>query len=224
VSTTTDDVRLELVEALLVLNIRPSLDPDSVIQDTVALVQQTFIYDPAPAAPAGIRVGGAPAWRTVMDLALPSLSGPPELCAAVGCPYTLESGHISYAGLVLTTRASESGYEPLDTIMLDVRPVLAPAELPKSPLGPSQTGGVGSAIAPEAFGAMAGSVVEVPITTFMRSLLGPPLGGFEPPTTLALLALTEPASLPFASFDGPTAPGEPALSLILTVGNPQVLP
>jgi len=81
---------------------------------------------------------------------------------------------------------------------------------------------------PEVFGALEGSVVEVPITAFVRTLLSGPgaggVAGVDPPSTLALTSATEPFSLSFASFFGPAEPGEPVLKLILTVGTPQELP
>jgi hypothetical protein len=226
IEATTDGVRLQLTRARLRISMRPSVNPDTLVEDTTtALIEKTFIYDPPPTAPVGIRAGGAPAWRTVMDVTLPPLNGPPELCAAVGCPYTPLAGDISYAGLVLTSRATEAAFQPNDTVLLDVRPVLSPPALPKSPLGASQTGGLGAAIGPEAFGAAAGAQVEVPITSFMRTLLaGPDANGRAPPSTLALMSASEPASLTFASFSGPADPEPPVLKLILTVGAPQVLP
>jgi hypothetical protein len=226
IETTTDGVRLRLTRALLRITMRPSLDPDTLVEDTAtALIEKTFIYDPPPTTPTGIRVGGTPSWRTVMNLAIPPLTGPPELCAAVGCPFTPEAGHISYAALALTSQATELAFQPTDTVRLDVRPVLSPAALPKSPLGTSATGDFGVPIAPEAFGASAGTDVEVPVTPFIRDLLGgPDPEGRPPPSMLALMSAAEPASLSFASFFGPADPAAPVLKLILTVGNPQVLP
>lgn len=226
IETTTDGVRLQLTRARLRITLRPSIDPDTLVEDTTAaLIEKTFIYDPPPAAPLGIRVGGTPAWRTVMDVALPQLTGPPELCAAVGCPYTPGAGDISYAALALTSQATELAFQPTDTVSLDVRPVLSPPTLPKSPLGVSQTGGLGAPVEPEAFGPLAGSSVEVPITAFMRTLLGgPDADGRTPPSTLAVMSTAEPASLSFASFFGPADPEAPVLRLILTVGAQQVLP
>lgn len=222
--TTTDGALLVLTRARLLVSMRPTVT-DSIVADTVGLVERTVIYDPPPPAPTGMRVGGAPAWRTLMEVAPPALTGPPELCAAVGCPYTPSPGEVSFASLKLTTQPSEASFQPFDTTRIDVRPVLNPAALPKSPLGLSQTGGLGEPIAPEVFGGAAGAEVEVPITAFMRTLLeGPDESGRPPPGMLALLAALEPSSLGFASFDGPGDPGEPTLRMVLTVGAPQELP
>jgi hypothetical protein len=225
VDVTTDGVQLKLNRVYMRLSIRPGLDPDTLVTDTVRLTEGTVVYDPPPSTPLEPRVGGAPAWRTVMGIMVPLLTGPPELCAAVGCPYAPESGNISYAALVLTSQATEAAFEPVDTVRIDVRSVLSPATLPKSPLGPSQTGGLGTLLEPELFGVSAGSEVEIPITAFMRTLLGGPgASGLAPPSTLALTSVAEPLSLAFASFAGPTDPGAPVLRLVLTVGTPQALP
>lgn len=222
--STTDGALLVLTRARFRVNMRSSI-ADTIVEDTIDLSDRTVIYDPPPAAPTGMRVGGAPAWRTLLTVSAPALTGPPELCARLGCPYTPEAGEISYAALKLTTQASDPGFRPSDTLNVDVRPVLSPATLPKSPLGASQTGGLGKAIEPEAFGVAAGASVDVPITTFMRNLLaGPDADGNEPPSVLALIAASEPASLSFASFAEPGSAGEPVLKLIITVGEPQVLP
>jgi hypothetical protein len=222
--TTTDGTLLVLNRARLRLSIRPSVS-DTIVEDTVNILDRTVVFDPAPIAPTGMRAGGVPAWRTLLTVAPPELNGPPELCAELGCPYTPQAGQISYAALRLTTRASEAEYRPFDTLLLDVRSVLSAAALPKSPLGTSETAGAGQAVAPEAFGSAPGDIVELPITSFMRTLMdGPDDSGNDPPGTLAILSASEPSSLPFASFDGPGDPGAPVLKMILTVGAPQVLP
>ncbi|MDH3207564.1 MAG: hypothetical protein OEO79_13265 [Gemmatimonadota bacterium] len=227
VETITDGVRLQLTRAVLRISVRPSVDPDTLVEDTTtALLAKTFIYDPPPAAPTGVRIGGAPAWRTVMDVGIQPLTGPPELCTAVGgCPYTPQASDVSYAALSLTSQATEAAFRPTDSVRVDLRPVLSPLRLPKSPLGASQTGGFGTPIAAEAFGSGAGTRVEVPMTSFVRTLLsGAGAGGVAPPSTLALLGAPEPSSLTFGSFFGPADPDAPILRLILTVGTPQVLP
>jgi hypothetical protein len=228
IESDTDGVLLKLTRAVLRVTLRSSIDPDTIVVDSVPLIEGTIVYDPPPSTPVGLRAGGAPAWRSIMGITVPTLTGPPELCAAVGCPFTPEPGQISYAALALTSRTTEAGFQPRDTVRLDVRSVLSPPALPKSPLGPSETGGLGTSILPEVFGALEGSVVEVPITAFVRTLLSGPgaggVAGVDPPSTLALTSATEPFSLSFASFFGPAEPGEPVLKLILTVGTPQELP
>lgn len=219
--------RLKLRSVRLRLDARPSSAPDTVIQVPAPVRGTTFIYDPTPAPPPGtsLRVGGAPAWRSVLDLDLPRrLNGPPELCAAVECPVDIDEGHVSYAGLVLSPRRPAPAFAPSDTLTMDVRMVLAPSFLPKSPLGPSNAriGGVGLAgtlLVPDLFAdPTTDETVEVPVTRLIRDLLrgetesGDPV----PSSTVALLSTFEPLSLEFASFEGPGSPAAPRLRLILS--------
>jgi hypothetical protein len=226
IEATTDGVLLRVNRARLRVNMRASANPDTLAQDTVRWLERTFVYDPTPPAATGLRVGGVPAWRSLMKVAIPPLTGPAELCAAVTCPFTPEPVQISYAGLELTTRATESGFVPFDTLRVDVRSVLSPERLPKSPLGPSESSsGVASRVPAEAFGPLAGSPIDVPITSFVRTLLGgPDSAGREPPSMLALLSAFEPSTVSFGSFYGPGDPQEPVLRLVITVGNAQVRP
>jgi hypothetical protein len=220
--------RLTLRNALLRVQARPSLDPDTIVELTPITDRLTLVYDPQPPPPAdGVRIGGAPAWRTVLDVTIPeALTGPPEFCAVVTCPHAVKPGEISYAALVLTSRASEPAFQPSDSILLDVRPVFNRASMPKSPLGTSLTGGPqGRAVAAPAFGSSPGVTVEIPFTSYARDLLrGEDTSGDPVPPTLALLSVFEPFSIAFASFEGPGSATEPLLRLVLTIGPPVELP
>lgn len=224
-STDVQGVRLQLRSALMWIETLPSLNPDTLIQVLAGTENITFIYDPVPTAPEnGMRVGGAPAWRTVLDLDIPpALDGPPTLCEQLGCPLELSEEHISYAALRLTTQAERAAFAPSDTISIDLRMVMVPDVLPKSPLGPSLAGIAGVILAPEWFAPPGGHVVEVPITGLVQDLLrGETAEGDPVSSTVALLSAFEPLSIEYASFEGlggvpggPALPGEPELRLIL---------
>lgn len=224
----TPGSRLELRDVALRLEAVPSVNPDTVVQLSVPDEDLTFIYDPAPAPPPdGVRIGGVPGWRTVLDVTMPTqLNGPPALCAAVGCPVALEPEEVSYAALVLTSRATDAAYQPSDSIGLDVRPVLLRSALPKAPLGATLVGSRGQRMHPSLFGGAEGTRVEVPITAFLRQLVAgaDSVTQEAPPNTLALLSTFEPFSLSFASFYGPGSPQAPMLKLIVTVGPSVELP
>ncbi len=218
----TPGVRLQVVTSLLRLRTLPSLNPDTIIQVLATTENTTFIFDPLPPPPAaGMRVGGVPAWRSVLDLDIPAtLTGPPSLCAELACPVEITPDHLSYAGLRLTTRVPHPAFAPSDTISIDVRSVMVPAILPKSPLGESLTGVAGVVLAPEWFAPPGGHIVEVPVTGLVRDLLGDPGEGADPvSSTVALLSSFEPLSLEYASFVGlgetGAVAGEPELRLIL---------
>jgi hypothetical protein len=215
----TEGVRLDLTSVRLILNTRPSINPDTLVELTVGARTRTFVYQPALGEPGDeIRVGGVPAWRSVLKLDLPEvLNGPPELCQAVGCPLTLTPDALISASLVLRTKAPPPAFQPNDSLFLDVRTVLAPDRMPKSPLGGSLTGIVGTLLPPEYFGEDAGAEVKVPLGSYIEALIeaGPDT---DLPTSLALLSTYEPLSLYFASFEGPESGMGPELRLILTYG------
>lgn len=212
----TPDRRVRATNFRIRLDIGSTIDADTTVVREVALRQRTFIYSPAPEAPDGtLRVGGAPAWRTVFGLDIPTvLDGPQELCDLVGCPYALTPSAVNRASLVLRTRGSPPGFEPQDTLVVDTRPVLAPDALPKSPLGDSFVGG--SFIGSEAFREGAEEPVEIQITSFVRAQVDPDADGSEP-STIALLSAFEPIDVALAEFDGPDDEGAPRLRLFVTV-------
>ena len=218
VGATTPGVRLRVVAALLRLDTRPSVNPDTIVQVPASTENRTFIYAPVPRPPLKtLRVGGVPAWRTVMELEIPSvLNRPDELCDIVGCPVEITADHVSFAALRFTSRPVVWSFAPSDTLALDLRSVLAPEILPKSPLGPSLSGLVGTLVGHELFQAPAGEIVEIPMTGLVRDLLrGETVNGDPVSKTIAVLASFEPRSVEYMTFDGPTSPSAPTLRLVL---------
>lgn len=218
----TAGARMVIVGIQFRLDVRPSSNPDTVVETFVGTNGSTFVYDPLPVpSESGIVIGGAPAWRTVFQVELPEfLDGPPELCAKVGCPFELDADAVSFAALVLTTEAGPPAYQPTDTVRLDVRTVLSPAHLPKSPLGEAMAGIYGHALPAEYFGASAGVEVSIPITAYVQTLIrGETVTGDSVPTTIALLSALEPSALELATFQGLEGANPPYLKLILTLGD-----
>ena len=222
----TEGARVKVDNVSLRAMVRPSLR-DTLLELTADKEAVTFLYTPEPGAPGdALRVGGAPAWRTVLDMAVPTqLTGPPSLCAVAGCPVKLTAVGLNYAALVLTTRRTDPAFQPSDSLGLDARAVYDPSALPKSPLGSALIGGYGKMIGAQLFGTGEGTEVEIPITGFVRALLqGDTVAGFPPPRSLAILSALEPASLAFASFYGPGTPKGPKLRLIVSAGRSVELP
>lgn len=222
----TPGARLTLDAVALRATVRPSLQ-DTLIELAAPSDALTFLFTPEPGAPGdALRVGGVPAWRTTLDLAVPArLAGPPSLCAVAGCPMELTAARVNYAALVLYTARTEDAFRPADSLGIDARAVYDPSALPKSPLGSALIGGAGKKVAPTWFGEGEGTAVEIPITYFVRALLqGDSVGGFPPPNSLAILSALEPWSLPFASFHGPGSAKAPMLKLIVSAGRSVELP
>ena len=215
--TTTPGARLDLRSVSLSLLALPSINPDTIADLRVSRTVGTFIYDPPapPPAPGEARVGGVPAWRSVLDLRLPpELAGPPALCAAVPCPVRFDDSHVSYAALQLVSRVAAPAFAPSDTLGVEVRSVLAPDYLPKSPLGPSLTGLAGARFPPEWFAAPAGEVAEIPITGLVRDLRRPGADA-SASRAIALLSPFEPLSLEYLSFEASDPARAPRLRLVL---------
>ena len=135
VATARPEVLLHVRDVRLRIATRAGEAPDNTVD--VPLEDLSFIFDPAPAAPQGwLRVGGTPAWRSVLTMSMPrTITGTPEVCGAVGCEVDLTEVDLNLAELVLTTRQTEPAFQPQDTTGMDVRVVLRPELLPKSPLG-----------------------------------------------------------------------------------------
>ena len=209
-------VRLRVTFVQVRLETVPSIHPDTVVTTPVPTTARTFLYNPLPRPPrTALRVGGAPAWRTILNLDVPrSLAGVPELCEALGCPVEITADQVSYAGLQLTTVAGSPAFAPSDTLLLDVRMVTAPDFLPKSPLGPPTLRG--EILSPEIFRPPAGQVVEVPVTDLVRDQLrGKDRRGLPVTSTVALLSFFEPLSIEYATFAGRSSDSPPSLRLIL---------
>jgi hypothetical protein len=221
-SALTPGARLKLTDAALRLETHSSLVADTAFELSVGRSDLTFVYDPPPAAPTdGLRVGGTPGWRSVLDVAVPrTLNGPAQLCAVVQCPMKLTADQITYAALVLYPRPSEGAFAPTDSVYLDARPIFRRSALPKAPLGASLiTNGVGRRLAPALFQGQAGATVEVPITEWVQALVGDTAN--TQPRSIALLSTYEPIDIAYASFHGPESPLlAPMLRLVVTVGPP----
>lgn len=217
----TDGVRLKVNRVTIRLDTRPSSNPDTIVELLSGAQFATFAFDPEPLPPENsIRVGGVPAWRSIFDMELPAaLNGPPELCAKVGCPLELTPEMVNAASIIFRTEAPEPAFVPTDTLLLDVRPVLQPSRLPKSPLGSPLAGAFGVALPPALFHEGAGKEWDLPLGGYIVDLIrGETVFGTSVPRTLALLSLFEPLSLQYAAFKGPDSPDGPELRIILTVG------
>lgn len=223
--------RVQMQSVRFQMDARPSLDPDTIVQVSSITERTTFIYTPVPQpGEDAIWVGGVPSWRAVFRWDMPvTLDGPERLCELVGCPFSLEPDRINHASLVLTTEEQVPAFRPTDTLNLDIRPVLVPDRLPKSPLDVSlvvsRGNPLGLSVAPTGF-AGEPEQVSLPVTGFVRAQVRGQLddSAGDVPSVLAFLSLFEPSELGFASFVEPGRPGEPFLRLILTTADTVDLP
>ncbi len=223
----TKGTRLRVMGVDLRVLARSSINPDTLVEVTAELDRGTVIYSPSPETSLDVlQIGGAPADRTTFRMELPSsVDAGVEVCAKVHCPLELRADRILFASLVLHTHTTLSpGFAPASSIAVEVRPVLSPERLPRSPLSaPVNPGAVG--LAPEFFSSETETLYEIPMTGYLRTLLQPDLGGgVAPSPTLTLLVRPEPSGLEVLSFYGVGTQLEPYLRLILTVSDGVPLP
>jgi len=226
-SSDAANLRVRVREAALRVDVRPSINPDTLIQIGPVTRQFTFLYDPTPeASPGTFLVGGAPSSRATFRFNLPEvLDGDAEICAFVPCPLELRSERVLFAALVLTTRSVTPGaLRPRSPFNLAARVVLAPDRLPRSPLGRSVQAAPRE-LNPNVFGEAGGTSVEIPMTRYVQELVAalrnPDL---TPPDHVAFLTPSEPLGLEMGAFAAPGSPGEPVLRLILTISEGVTLP
>ena len=211
------DVRLRIIT---------SEQPDTLIEVSALLEDLSFMFDPAPTAPLGwLRVGGTPAWRSVLTISMPrTVTGTPEVCGAVGCEVDLTEVDLNLAELVLTTRQTEPAYQPQNATSVDIRTVLSPELLPKSPLGGPLLP-FPKSFPPELFSTQAGTQVSLALTTLLKGILATAAAtDTVPVTTIALFSDPEPNIIGFMAFEGAGAAGAPVLRLLYTIANPVGLP
>lgn len=228
----TPGILLGVQSAIFRADHRPSVDPDTVVSANGESMWSTLIYTPEPGvSEQEIRIGGGPARRAFLRLALPTLleEGSAACEGVSACPLEVIPERLVYAGLVLRTRPVEPrAFMPLDTLGLEARTVLSPNRIPRSPLG-SPVSIEPRPLAPQDFEPEGARRIELPMTGYIEALLqdlvGEPEEGTEPvSSTLALMSRIEPSGFSFASLVGPGQEGEPFLRLILTLSEGVQLP
>ncbi len=131
---------------------------------------------------------------------------------------------MNLAELVLTTRQTESAFQPRGTTNIDLRLVLKPELLPKSPLGVTLVPALKS-LSPEVFSVQAGTPVLFAVTELVRGILSNAAEtDTVPDASVALFSIVEPEMVGFASFEGGGGAGAPALRLLYTIANDVGLP
>lgn len=170
----SQDGRIRTTLPVLELRGRSSYRPDTVYTATASAPTHTFVYTPAqPEVGSQPRVGGTPAWRTVMRLRerLDTLS---FACPGVpNCRYRLSEANLSYAGLRLQPTPAPPGFHPEGPLTIVAYLLLPSPQLPlqRSPL--SEVIGV-STVQGSSFRSPDAPVIEVPLTELIRIVTLPP--------------------------------------------------
>lgn len=200
--TATPGVRLHVASMSLRVSAIPSPRPDTTVTVTIGTPRaQTSLFTPQQPAPAGLRLGGVPAWRAYLTLRerLDTLTiacpdGPP------GCRIALGDATVNHAALVLTPLAVPATFRPAGEYTFEARPVLAGAGLPvpRAPL--ADTVGRLRISDPGTVFAGGAAPVELPITRLIASLAARTTR--KPGSTVALLASPEGGQFGFGAFGG----------------------
>jgi len=203
------------------LQAHSTIDTDTVVTvniDAQLRTQGTFVYEPQPATTAApIRVGGIPAWRTIMEFRH-NLSAIEVPCLTVSstCRVRLADAGISRAEFVLETTPPPAGFVPEDSLVLVTRMVMRSPNVPlaRSPLAPGNpVGGTLTPISPAAFRAQTPATARIDMTNYFRVLVADSVEtSTRPSRTVAILTNPESTTAGFATFQR-----LPRLRLILTV-------
>lgn len=209
----TADTRLRTVIPTLRLDVRSTLNPDTLFEIVLAPTR-TFIFEPIqPDSVPEPRIGGTPSWRTMLQLRerLDTITVPCP--GAPGCMVQLGDVNINYAALVLQPVTAPTGFEPEISLVLTLHAVLTSPEVPlqRSPVS-APVGFALSSLPPSSFLTPGAPPVEVPATDFFRLVLSEPDSavGFVP-STLALLHGGSPQAFGIGTFEE-----MPGLRLIIT--------
>jgi hypothetical protein len=211
----TPNSRLRAQRIVLQIDAKSDIAPDTTVVLNIEAAGRAFVFDPLPTpSAAGARVGGIPAWRTILALrpGLDTLRVPcPDRPAT--CTLALRDVEVSLAALIMTPSASPPGFAMEDSVQIGAREVLVMPTIPlaRSPLGEA----AGVMRRPVSASAVAGGAgtepIQIPITTYIRALAADTVAR-RPEPWLALLSAGEARSTGFVSFEG-----LPRLRLILTM-------
>jgi len=204
----TNNTRVRVLSTVVHVTAHSTIDTDTVLTADLVPVLRTFVTNPSlPATVSGIRLGGVPAWRAVLELRsdLQGITFPCPAGSSTGssCQITLDSAHVSLAQLLLKPTRPPLGFSPEDTVNVQVN-TLAPSTLvplERSPLGAILA--FSDPLKPDLFATPVDTaVVKLDITRFLRHLVNKDANDTQRlPPFLALLQAPEPSLLGLAEFD-----------------------
>lgn len=221
VRSTTPGSRLVLQTALFSFDVVPEEAMDTVVQGGSAPERVTIVTpEPSPATADELRVGGLPAWRSLLQfqpMADTRVSCGPD--AAAGCTVALRDVTINLATVVLEP-LPVAGRRPERPVWLENRGVLpGPPSVPltRSPLS-GLLGATRDSLPVALFEGTAADLdpIQLPATNFMRRLVNPPEDQ-EPWLWMALTVYNEFTMFGYASFGSLSSDWAPRLRLVISV-------
>jgi hypothetical protein len=221
ITSQTADSRLRVGIPVLHLDARSTHNPDTVFNVSGSPTRRTFIFEPAqPVVSSTPRVGGTPAWRTILRLQerLDTLS---FACPGVpNCTFRLSEATINNAGLRLQPVPPPPGMRPEADVVIGAYTIEPTALVPlqRSPLGNL----IGVVTVPHtSFLAPAAPIAEISITELIRAAVLPPerRGDVAVPTHIALVPGFDPRLFGFGTFAS-----LPRLRLVVSIAQELQLP
>lgn len=210
--------RLRMQMPELTVDMTSEFQPDTVVNAPGILIAATFMFDPLPAETSSSpRVGGTPAWRTMLRLQerLDTLTVP---CPDVSdCRLRLDEVTINFAGIQLQPVPPPPGFRPEGPVNIGAF-LLLPSELAplqRWPLGDFISG---TAVPETRFEAAGMPLAPIPITEYMRLLTRPSDPDQLPPRHL-MLSTFDQRTFGFATFAA-----QPSLRLVLSIAKELQLP
>jgi hypothetical protein len=215
--------RLRTTLPLLRIRARSSIrTPRDTVVETLVAPVRTWIFEPEqPDSTAAPRVGGTPAWRTIvrlkerLDTVTVPCPGEPN------CRVQIGQTSVGFAGIQLQPIPAPPGFEPELPLELLANAVLPQAQVPlqRSPITDA-VGGILTPIPPSSFIAPNAPVVELIMTEFLGAAFSRPFEGETlRPSHFALLQSGTTRTFGFGTFAQ-----RPRLRLVLSIARQLELP
>jgi hypothetical protein len=217
----TPGSRLFTAVPRLLVDIRSTFRPDTVLQMLAGTAARTFIFEPElPLSAPEPRVGGTPAWRTVLQLQ-ERLDTVSFACPGVpACRFRLGDVSINYAGIRLRPTQPPAGFSPEVDLNVAAYLMLPSPDVPlqRSPL--SDVVGLGTAPR-SSFLAPGAPVFELAVTNLIAAAAQPPeaRGTAFLPTHIALVSGLDVRTFGFGAFET-----MPRLRLVVSIARELQLP
>ena len=223
ITSATPNTRLRTTLPVLRVRARSSIrTPRDTVVETLVSPSRTWIFTPEqPDSTSAPRVGGTPAWRTIMRLKerLDTVTVP---CPGEpNCRLQIGSAAVTFAALQLQPVPAPPGFEPELPLDLLANAVLPQTQVPlqRSPIT-DPVGGLAATIPSSRFITPNAPIVELIMTEFLAAAFNPPFEGEAlRPSHFALLQSGTTRTFGFGTFAQ-----RPRLRLVLTVARRLELP
>lgn len=229
---TTPGARLRIDGVRFAFDVVPEAELDTVLTAGSATETMHIISAPAPpVSQSELRVGGLPAWRSLLrftplsDVVLDGCGGGlADPAADPACAIPLADVSLNLASLILDP-APVGGHRVEAPTFIEGRAVLQAENVSvfRAPLT-QRLDLMAEAVPRDLFAPVAPTeaTVEVPVTTYIRNLVGRGDPGEVEPVWLALIATPERATFGYLAFSSMESANPPRLRLVVSLPNEEI--